>query len=82
MKVEPPVSVFEGDTFINHPYSHRVSFKKISEGNLKYKVTLEGKNDPELLVDLRANGMSIQDTGSLEGVIESATKELEFDLVL
>ena len=82
MKVEPPVSVLEGDSFINYAYSHRVCFKKLSEGNLKYKVSLEGKNDPDLIVDLRANELSIQDSGSLEGTIQAAQTELELVLVL
>jgi len=72
MKVSPPICQFEGDTFINYPYSNKVTLQKISEGNLKYKVRLEGQNDPDLKVDFRVSGgtgITEAHNGVLEGVI-------------
>ena len=59
MKVSPPVSYFEGDRFIGHKYSNTVKFLKISDGDVKYRVRLEGQNDPDLKVDLRNASQSI-----------------------
>lgn len=85
MKIEPPISCFEGDTFINYAYSNKIVFNKISDGNLKYKVRLEGKNDPDLKVDLRVeSGLSILEApeGVLEGVIPEEQRHLEFYITL
>ena len=85
MKVEPPICCFEGDTFINYSYSNKIVFHKISEGNLKYKVRMEGKNDPDLKIDLRVDGgSSINDTpdGILEGTILDNQKELDFFITM
>jgi hypothetical protein len=42
VEIEPPISFFEGDTFINQDYSKTVRLCKPTEGVVKYKLHLEG----------------------------------------
>jgi len=44
VEVEPSYVYFEGDTYINHEYSQNVLFRKVSEGQVRYMLRLEGKN--------------------------------------
>jgi hypothetical protein len=82
MRVSPPISFFEGDCFIGHSYENKVKFLKISDGDVKYRVRLEGKNDPDLKVDLRSGGQSLSNTegGVMEGVIQGSAGEIEFEM--
>ena len=45
---------FEGDLFINFPYTKRAILRKTYEGSVKYKLRLEGKNSESFLVDVNA----------------------------
>jgi hypothetical protein len=44
VEVEPAFCRFQGDTFINHTYEQEIILKKRSEGQVKYKLRLEGKS--------------------------------------
>lgn len=80
MKVSPPISYFESDCFIGHQYENKIKFIKISDGDVKYRVRLEGQNDPDMKVDLRTGSQSLSEHGVIEGVISGSTGHLEFDL--
>jgi hypothetical protein len=65
--VEPPITFFEGDVFINHEYRRIVRLKKMADGVVKYKLRLEGQNRP-FDIDIVADGVSLnQSNGLVEG---------------
>jgi hypothetical protein len=75
--IDPPIIFFEGDCFINHPYTQKVRVKKDYEGSVKYKLRLEGKNSESLYVDVEAQGQSLERNGNLlQGEIKNE-KEIE-----
>jgi hypothetical protein len=56
--VEPSITFFEGDTFIRYEYRKNVKLCKLTNGVVKYKLRLEGKNRP-FEIDLVADGVSL-----------------------
>lgn len=83
VEIDPPFCFFEGDTYINHEYVKKVQLKKKSEGQVKYTITLEGKNSETFDVDLRTQGKSIKEgNGQIEGIMESSEMELNLELVV
>ena len=50
--VEPSYCLFEGDTYINHEYTQSVVLKKLSEGQVKYTLRMEGKNRESFDIDI------------------------------
>jgi len=81
--VEPPISFFEGDTFIGQEYHQSVKLRKVSEGAIKYTMRMEGKNRETFSVDLRAQGhtMSSATGGVLVGEI-SSSDSITLDLTI
>lgn len=77
--MEPPITFFEGDTFIRHEYRRTVQLRKLTNGIVKYKLRLEGQNRP-FDIDIKAGGVSLndQENGIISGEIHDDTIELEF----
>lgn len=50
--LEPEILFFEGDRFINFPYTQTVKLKKDYDGVVYYKLRLEGKSSEGLTIDL------------------------------
>jgi hypothetical protein len=76
--VEPPITFFEGDVFINHEYRRIVRLKKMADGVVKYKLRLEGQNRP-FDIDIVADGVSLnQSNGLVEGQIKGDSIDLEY----
>jgi len=77
--VEPPITFFEGDTFINHEYRRTVQLKKMTNGIVKYKLRLEGMNR-DFQIDIKAGGVSLNDqpNGVIQGEIAVESIDLEF----
>lgn len=83
VEIDPPFCFFEGDTYINHEYIKKVQLKKKSEGQVKYTITLEGKNSETFDVDLRTQGKSIKEgNGKIEGIMESSEMELDLEMIV
>lgn len=85
--LEPEILFFEGDMFINHPYTQKVRLTKDYEGIVYYKLRMEGKSSEALQVDLKAQRYSITSGRGedLGGVIESeinSEKEIEIELTI
>ena len=57
--MQPPIAIFEGDTFIGQQYRQMVKLRKLSEGAIKYTMRMEGKNRDSFEVDLYAEGRSL-----------------------
>lgn len=77
--VEPPITFFEGDTFIRHEYRRTVQLRKMTNGVVKYKLRLEGQNRP-FDIDIKAAGESLnaQPNGVISGEISVDSIDLEF----
>ena len=58
--VQPPIAIFEGDTYIGQEYKQTVKLRKLSEGAIKYTMRMEGKNRDTFDVDLYAEGRSLE----------------------
>lgn len=58
VEIEPPITTFDGDTFIDHEYRKKIELRKPTEGVVKYKLRLEGQNR-EFDIDVIADGMSL-----------------------
>ena len=72
VEVEPSYVNFEGDTYINHEYSQNVLFRKVSEGQVRYMLRLEGKNKQSFDIDIQIQGRSLkQENGCIQGVIDA-----------
>lgn len=56
VEVEPSNCRFEGDTYINHPYSKVVKLRKQSEGQVRFQLRLEGKNKDTFDIDVHTLG--------------------------
>lgn len=69
--VSPPISIFEGDTFINQTYLQSVSLIKQTQGTINYKLSMTSKSKDSLQVTLKdKDGKSLSSCGEiLEGVI-------------
>jgi len=52
LEIDPPIVFFEGDCFINHKYTKRIKMKKAYDGQVKYKLRMEGKNSDAFQVDV------------------------------
>jgi hypothetical protein len=44
VEVSPPITFFEGDTFINQEYTQKVRLQKLTQGTVKYQLRMEAKN--------------------------------------
>lgn len=77
--VEPPITIFEGDRFINHEYRRNVQLKKMTNGVVKYKLRLEGQNRA-FDIDIKAAGVSLnaQPNGVIQGEISVDSIDIEF----
>jgi hypothetical protein len=54
VKVEPPVSVLEGDLFIDKKYTQQVKIAKLTQGLVNYKLRLEQVNRASMSVQVKA----------------------------
>jgi len=50
--VQPPITFFEGDCFVNQVYSETVKLLKMTQGVVHYKLRLESKNRDTFQCDL------------------------------
>jgi len=80
--VEPAYCQFEGDTYINHEYSQSVVLKKLSEGQVKYSLRMEGKNRDSFDIDIFAQGHSLSQSegGVFHSVIDAQEDEIELKI--
>lgn len=60
VEVEPPITFFEGDTFIEYEYTKTVKLCKPTDGVVNYKLRLEGQNR-EFDIDIIVEGRSLQE---------------------
>ena len=51
--VQPPITFFEGDCFINQVYTETVNFLKMTQGVVRYKLRMESKNRDTFKCDVR-----------------------------
>jgi len=54
--VQPPITFFEGDTFINQVYTEKVQFLKMTQGVVRYKLRMESKNRDTFSCNVRVQG--------------------------
>ena len=69
--VQPPITFFEGDNFINQVYTETVQFLKLTQGVVHYKLRMESKNRDTFKCDVRVEGGQTlsDDTDMIEGEI-------------
>jgi hypothetical protein len=78
VEVEPSFCQFEGDTYINHEYNQSVVLKKMSEGQVKYSLRMEGKNKDAFDIDIICQGKSLSESdGVIHSVIDASEDEIE-----
>lgn len=78
VEVEPPISFFEGDLFINQKYSQTIRVNKITQGVVKYKLNLEQVNKETFNVTLKTQNMTLADRNDvIEGVIKDNFIDVE-----
>lgn len=77
----PPITIFEGDTFIGEQYTKTVQLKKLTAGVVKYKLRMEGKNRQTFSCQLRLQGKTIRlENEILEG--ELAVDSVDMQLTV
>lgn len=54
VKVDPPVSIFEGDLFVDKKYTQQVRIVKLTQGLVKYTLRMEQVNRPTMSVQVKA----------------------------
>lgn len=54
--VQPPITFFEGDTFINQTYRETVQFLKMTQGVVRYKLRMEAKNRDTFSCNVQVQG--------------------------
>jgi hypothetical protein len=82
VEIDPPVSNFEGDRYINYQYSQIVKLKKTYEGTVKYRIQLEGKSSEDLTVDLCTQGQRLsQNNWIIQGEIK-IEKEIDLEIFM
>ena len=71
--MQPPITFFEGDSFINQVYTETVKFLKLTQGVVNYKLRMESKNRDTFKCDVRVQGGQTltDDTEVIEGEISS-----------
>lgn len=78
MDVSPPVTFFEGDTFINTTYKESVQLKKCTAGVVKYKVTMESRNRQTFDCTVNIDGQLLSnETEEIEGLLKEDYVDIE-----
>jgi len=54
VSVEPPVTFFEGDLFINQKYTQQIKICKLTQGLVKYRLRLEQLNRTSFDVKIKS----------------------------
>ena len=75
--VDPPVTFFEGDTFIDTSYSQKLKLMKVTEGKVKYNLRMESKNRDSFDVKVRIGGKTLSDECP---IVEGELNESDIDL--
>ena len=76
--VSPPVTFFEGDTFINQTYRQTVQLNKLTQGMVKYKLRMEAKNRESFDCKVKIQGKSLKnDNDVIEGELSEDTIDID-----
>ena len=70
VQVDPPVTFFQGDTYIQTTYRQTVQLTKLTQGVVKYNLRMESKNRDSFQVKIIMQGKTLSDaTPIIEGEI-------------
>ena len=68
VEVNPPVTFFEGDTYVGQTYTQTVQFVKLTQGVVNYKLRMEAKNRNTFDCKVKIQDQELQDDNDvLEG---------------
>ena len=82
VQVEPAYARFQGDTFINHKYERQITLKKISEGQVRYTLRLEGKSRENFDIDINVQGQKLsKHNGCIQGVIDAKDESIDLNII-
>lgn len=77
LQMDPPILVFPEDLYIGKSYSEKVILKKDSEGDIKYYVRIEGKNDADFKVEIKDKAGNKCDDDSMMEHLMDTEREME-----